>query len=584
MLREKPGGIDTGNGSLISRMGDDARGGGAGWEIYEKDQHFVVNLVPVSSAAKPDASPAPKADAPTHRGISVATKAAYPRGEWLHVFATYDGSRKASGVRIYVNGLPAETGWSSDVLEASASLRTDARMELGRRDDLEPLRETRYQDVRFYRRELTPDEVSRLPFEDVASEIVSRKPDPSQWTRDEAFVVADRWYLESVDPEARRLSSAVAAFSGALEALTKDGDPTLVAAERPTPAYADILKRGDYYSRVERVGPATPHFLPPPPAGAPLDRRGLAEWLLSPSQPLFPRVTVNRMWQEVFGTGLVETAGDFGVMGSKPSHPELLDWLAVRFRESGWDVKGMYRLLVTSATYRQSAAVTPELLLRDPGNRLLARGPRFRMDAEMLRDSALSVSGLLVERIGGPSVRPYQPAGLWEEVAMPESNTRTYVQDHGDGLYRRSVYTFWKRGSMPPTMEAFDAPSRESACTRRVRTNTPLQAFVTMNDPQWLEAARHLAQNAVHSSPEAGARLDFMAARALSRPLDPREREILLRSFDRFRASFGEPGADPGSFLSVGESPVDTSVRPQELAAWTLVASQFLNLDEFLTK
>ncbi len=588
MLREKPGNIATGDGSLLSRMGDEARAGGAGWEIYQKDLHFVVNLVPSPEAAPPAPAkavePGSKQEAPPTRGLSVATRDAYSRDEWLHVFFTYDGSRQASGIKIYVNGAPVETATRADALSATASLHTDAAMQLGRRDDFEPMRETRFQDVRFYRRALEPAEVARLPFEDVAAEVVAAKPDPAQWTRDEAFVVADRWYLGEVDPVSRKLAAAVSAHTAALEALTKDGDPSLVAVERPSPAYADILRRGDYYSRVERVGPSTPHFLPPPPAGAPLDRRGLADWLVSPAQPLFPRVTVNRMWQEVFGTGLVETAGDFGVMGSRPSHPELLDWLAVRFRESGWDVKGLYRLLVTSATYRQSASVTQEGLARDPANRLLSRGPRLRMDAEMLRDSALSVSGLLVEKIGGPSVKPYQPPGLWEEVAMPESNTKTYVPDKGEGLYRRSVYTFWKRGSMPPSMEAFDAPSRESACTRRVRTNTPLQAFVTMNDPQWLEAARHLAEHALHASPRQEERLSYMARMALSRPLDPREAAVLKKSLERFGAEFGARPADARQFLAVGDSPADPSLDPSELAAWTVAASQFLNLDEFLTK
>lgn len=588
MLREKPGYITTGDGALLARMGDDKQSGGAGWEIYKKGQRFIVNLVPPpepedTKAGAPAEAPRPGEEKPA-RGLSVATRDDYPRGQWLHVFFTYDGSRRASGVKIYVNGSPVETYAQADSLKPKQSIRTGASMQLGRRDDYEPMRETRYQDVRFYRRALAEDEVARLPFDDVAAEIVARQPDPSRWTRDEAFVVVDRWYLGRVDAEARRLADAVTAHTGALEALTQGGTPTLIAEERPTPAYADILRRGDYYSRVERVGPSTPHFLPPPPAGAPLDRRGLADWLLSPEQPLFSRVTVNRMWQEVFGTGLVETAGDFGVMGSKPSHPELLDYLAVRFRESGWDVKGFYRMLVTSATYRQSARVTPELLAGDPGNRLLARGPRLRMDAEMLRDSALAVSGLLVERLGGPSSKPYQPPGLWEEVAMPESNTKTYVPDHGEGLYRRSVYTFWKRGSMPPSMEAFDAPSRESACTRRVRTNTPLQAFVTMNDPQWLEAARHLAEHAMHQSPEREARLAYMARAALGRPLAPRESAVFGRSIEYFGTRFQAEPAAARSVLAVGESPADPALKPEELAAWTLAASQFLNLDEFLTK
>jgi len=599
MLRMKPGNGDTGDGSLLSRMGDDKSRDGAGWEIYQEKQHFIVNLVPAREAASPSAAPEAvrpppvdkdaedndgKAAGKPKRGISVATRDTYPRDEWRHVFFTYDGSRHADGVKIYVNGAPVETEVVLDKLTDSASIRTEAAMQLGRRDDFQPMRETRFQDVRFYRRALPPEEVVRLPFEDVAAEIVARQPDPSKWSGDEAFVVTDRWFLGGVDPEAKKLAAAVAEHTAALDALTKDGDPTLIAVERPTPAYADILKRGDYYSRIERVGPGTPHFLPPPPAGAPEDRRGLAEWLLAPEQPLFARVTVNRMWQEIFGTGLVETSGDFGIMGTKPSHPELLDWLAVRFRESGWDVKQFYRLLVTSGAYRQSSAASPESLAQDPNNRLLSRGPRFRMDAEMLRDSALAVSGLLVEKIGGPPAKPYQPAGLWEEVAMPESNTRVYVADHGDGLYRRSVYTFRKRVSMPPSMEAFDAQSRETVCPRRVRTDTPLQAFVTMNDPQWFESARVLAQHALRAESDTDGRLDFMARTTLSRGLMPREVAVFQRSMGEFRASFGPNPQAAREILTVGESPVDPALPPAELAEWTMVASQFLNLDEFLTK
>jgi mono/diheme cytochrome c family protein len=585
-LRAKPGGgarTGTGSGSLLSRMGDDKRKGGAGWEIYQDGGQFIVNLVAApGEAAVPAETGARKAAA--KRGLTVATRAAYPRDEWLHVFFTYDGSRQAAGVKIYVNGKPVETDARLDALAATDSIRTDATMHLGRRDDFEPMRETRFQDVRFYRRALAPEEIARLPFEDVAAEIVARQPDPAKWTTDERFVVVDKFFLGEADADTVKLAAAVAGHDAAFDALTRGGDATLIAVEKPVPAYADILKRGDYFSRVERVGPGTPHFLPPLPAGAPANRRGLAEWLLAPTQPLFARVAVNRMWQEMFGRGLVETAGDFGVMGARPSHPELLDWLAVEFRTGGWDVKKFYRLLVTSATYRQSAAVTPDRLAKDPTNRLLSRGPRFRMDAEMLRDGALAVSGLLVEKIGGPSVKPYQPPGLWEEVAMPESNTKTYVPDKGEGLYRRSLYTFWKRGSMPPGMETFDATSREVVCTRRARTNTPLQAFVTMNDPQWVEAARKLAERAVRAEPTALARIDFLARTTLSRPLEPAETAIVAGLVDRFRAHFKAEPAAAKEILAVGDSPADPTLAPAELAEWTMVASQFLNLDEFLTK
>jgi mono/diheme cytochrome c family protein len=618
MLRAKPGGgvkAGTGSGTLLSRMGDAKRKGGAGWEIYQEATQFTINLVaavdepaPVAgeksidsevaalaaaaSDAKP-AAPAPstkkmaaaaKAAAATKRFVSVTTKATYTRDEWLHVFFTYDGSRKAAGVKVYVNGKLAEVDVKSDTLAAKDTIRTDAPLHLGRREDFNPMRETRYQDIRFYRRALAADEVARLQYEDVAAEIVARQPDPKKWTTDETFVAGERYFLGEVDTEARELAASVAAHDAAVEALTKDGTPSLIALEKTTPAYSDILKRGDYYARTERVPPTTPHFLKGIPAGTIPNRLALADWLLSPDQPLLNRVTVNRMWQEVFGRGLVESAGDFGIMGDRPSHPELLDWLAVELRENGWDMKKLYRLLVTSSTYKQAATVTPDRLAKDLSNRLLARGPRFRMDGEMLRDSALATSGLLVEKLGGPSVKPYQPPGLWEEVAMPESNTRVYVADKGEGLYRRSVYTFWKRASMPPSMETFDATSREVVCTRRTRSNTPLQAFVTMNDPQWFEAARKLAERAIHAAPAAEGRLDFLARTTLARPLVERERSVLAKNVEKFRARFSSDAEAAKSLLTVGASPVDSTLNPSELAQWTMVASQFLNLDEFLTK
>ena len=616
MLRAKPGGgikAGTGNGALMARMGDEKRKGGAGWDIFHDSLQIVVNLVPdttpaittnqpvatagetakdpaapVAAVAPASAvTPALASAVPVKRGIQVVTRVGqFVRDDWVHVFVTYDGSKKASGVKIYLNGKVAETEVKLDTLAPGDSMRTDAAMHLGRRDDYLPMRETRYQDVRFYRRALATDEVSRLPFEDVASEIVARESDPGKWSTDGRFVALEKFFLGEKDAPTMTLASAVAAHDIALEALTREGTATLIAREKPTPAYADILKRGDYYARGERVEPAVPHFLPPLPNDAPANRRGLAEWLLMPEQPLMGRVTVNRIWQELFGRGLVESAGDFGIMGDRPSHPELLDWLAVELRESGWDVKRFYRLIVTSATYRQTASVTPERLAKDPTNKWLSRGPRFRMDGEMLRDNALMASGLLVEKIGGPPTKPYHPPGIWEEVAMPESNTKTYVQDKGDGLYRRSVYTFWKRASPPAGFETFDATSREVVCTRRARTNTPLQAFVTMNDPQWVEAARKLAERALKAAPSTKARLAFLAEATLGRVLVDKEVAVLTRSLDTFHQKFAtaEAGEDVRALLAVGETKSDESLALSELAAWMMVASQFLNLDEFLTK
>ncbi|SVC05115.1 uncharacterized protein METZ01_LOCUS257969, partial [marine metagenome] len=273
---------------------------------------------------------------------------------------------------------------------------------------------------------------------------------------------------------------------------------TLVMQERETPRGSYVLYRGEYTQRRQQVEPATPSVLPAMGEDASENRLGLARWLVSPGHPLTSRVTVNRFWQQLFGTGLVETSEDFGSQGQRPSHPELLDWLAIEFIDSGWDIKRLMKLMLTSATYRQSSQVKREVLALDPENRLLSRGPRFRLDAEMLRDQALSVSGLLRGDIGGPSVKPPQPDGLWYAVAITGSNTARFVKDEGaEKVHRRSLYTFWKRTSPPPQMNILDAPSREACTVRRERTNTPLQALMLMNDPQYVEAARAFAERVI---------------------------------------------------------------------------------------
>ena len=312
---------------------------------------------------------------------------------------------------------------------------------------------------------------------------------------------------------------------------------------------------------------------------------GLALWLVSSENPLLARVTVNRFWQELFGTGLVKTTEDFGIMGETPVNPELLDWLAVDFRESGWDVKRFYKQVVMSQSYRQDARVTPEKLEKDPQNRLVSRGPRFRMDAEMVRDYALAVSGLLVPKVGGASVKPYQPEGVWEAVAMPESNTKRYERDSGDALYRRSLYTFWKRAAPPASMEIFNAPSREVSCTRRERTNTPLQALTTLNDPQFIEAARRLAEMAwTEASGNPHRAVERVSERLLLRPLTPEEQGMVRRSFDEFSDFYrGRPDA-ADQLMGIGELKPSGGVPTPALAALTLVANQLFNLDEVLNK
>jgi hypothetical protein len=392
------------------------------------------------------------------------------------------------------------------------------------------------------------------------------------------------FYFANVDESAKAIHSQIQQLDAQLDKLSEGGDISIVAQEKPSIAYADVLTRGVYTARKERVEANTPHFLPPLPAGVPHNRLALANWTVSPENPLTARVTVNRMWNELFGAGLVETTEDFGIMGQRPSHPQLLDWLAVEFRESGWNIKHMYKLMVMSAAYRQSAASTPQQLARDPKNLLLAHGPRFRMDAEMLRDIALQSSGLLVNKIGGPSVKPYQPANVWESVGYPTSDTTIYKQEHGDALYRRSLYTYWKRMAMPPDMESFDAPTRDTACTRRQRTDTPLQALVTMNDVQWVEASRALAQRLIEQDKQPEQRIQDLSDLVLSHDPTPQMAGVLERSLDQMEKHYTADPAAARDLIAEGEKPRDPRIPPPELAAWTMVVSEVFNLDETLNK
>jgi len=313
---------------------------------------------------------------------------------------------------------------------------------------------------------------------------------------------------------------------------------------------------------------------------------GLAKWLVHPDHPLTARVTINRFWQQVFGTGIVKTAEDFGSQGERPSHPQLLDWLATELIESGWDIKQMMRLLVSSDTYKQKTKVTPMKLEKDPENRFYARGPRFRLDAEMIRDQALAVSGLLYKKIGGPSVKPPQPDGLWNAVAYTDSNTARFVSDTGkEKVHRRSLYTFWKRTAPPPQMAVMDAPSREVCTVRRERTNTPLQALMLMNDPQFVEAARAFAERVIK---EGGTtiqeKLVFAFELATARPPDASELIILEENLQKHLHQFESDSEAGMQLIRIGESEADDSIEVVELAAWTMIANLILNLDEVLTK
>ena len=512
--------------------------------------------------------------------------AALAPGGWRHVLVSFDTTAlRSRTVEVFVDGKMVVNSSVSAFLPTDIrpgeGLRLGARAGVGTWEGITGGR-VWAQDLRVSRRGYLAADLKE--FTDELEAFAALEVVPAQRTPAHRRSLR-RHYLAAVDGPTLAIAARLRPLLAEADGLRARGGLTLVMEEKKdSEPFAHILNRGEYSQPGEKVGANTPAVLPPLPEGAPRNRLGLARWLVDPANPLPARVTMNRLWQHLFGTGLVESAGDFGVTGARPSHPELLDWLARRFIDSGWDHRAMTRLLVTSATYRQSAAVTPALLERDPGNRLLARGPRFRLDAEQIRDQALAASGLLVSRLGGPPVRPYQPEGIWEEVAMKESTTRYYQADTGEGLYRRSLYTLWKRTAPPPAMDILNAPSREVACVRRDRTNTPLQALVTLNDPLFIEASRQLAARALAGANAFDGRLDAVTLPLLARRLAPEERGIVRRTFEAALARYTREPAAAAALLAVGSSPAPAGASAPELAAWTLVASQVFNLDESLCK
>ena len=413
---------------------------------------------------------------------------------------------------------------------------------------------------------------------EVAAAIVREQITP------EDRVLVRSWWRENVWSEGRTLRDATIEDQTMIASIEQAAPTTLVAAERSEMRPAYILNRGEYDQPGERVERNVPAFLPPLAEAWPRNRLGLAQWLVSDEHPLTARVLVNRVWQHHFGVGFVRTAEDFGMQGEWPSHPELLDWLAVWFRDSGWDRKALHRLIVTSEAYRRRTHVTEEMRRIDPENRLLARGPRHRLDAEVIRDLALSVSGLLVDQLGGEPVRPYQPPGVWESIAYSGSNTANYESQMGDALYRRSLYTFWKRTAPPPNMKLFDAPDRETCVVRRERTNTPLAALVLMNDEQFVEAARRLGARMWQAAPEHKARIEYGFALAVGRSPDAHETKLLLELFQEEHMRFSKDAPAATALLSVGSSEPVEGIPLADHAAFAIIGSVLLNLDETITK
>jgi hypothetical protein len=512
-------------------------------------------------------------------GLKVATKQPIPRDGWHHLALTYDGTKMAAGVKVYVDGQPQSLDVAKDTLHGTA--RTEQPLRLGLRQTSLPF-VGKLDDVQFFGLALAPADAADLAAGKPVRLVADLLDVPAEQRTADQQARIRQFYLTALDREYGRLKAELAATVKQLGDLEQAAPAVMILQELPQPRETHLLRRGQYDQPGDKVLPGVPAVLPPLPPGK-ADRLALARWLVDPAHPLTARVAVNRWWQAYFGTGLVKTVEDFGTTGELPSHPELLDYLATELIRSGWDVRAMQRLIVLSATYRQSSRVTAAQYERDPENRLLGRGPRYRLPAETVRDNALAVSGLLVPTLGGPSVKPYQPPGLWEDVTVERRGK--YVADTGPGLYRRSLYVFWKRTCPPPGLSTFDAPNREVCVARRAVTNTPLQALVLMNDPTYVEAARKLAERAItEGGATAEGRLAYACRCALARPPAPDEVRILLgirqAALDRFRA---DPEA-ARQLLAVGQAPIRPGLDAAEVAAWTAVAGTILNLDEAISK
>jgi mono/diheme cytochrome c family protein len=549
-------------GALIARM--DESNDFRGWDVWMENGAVGMHLINKWPG----------------NALKAVSQKRLTENQWHHVAITYDGSSKIEGLKIFINGVQSGTNVQSRAL--SDSIKTTVPFTIGKRSATSPTTGAQLQDIRLYNSALDHATIQTVG-EGMRRSYLLAKDARTEAEENDLY----EWYLRSIDAEYGQLLTAANQLTTEKEMLRRRGTVAHVMHETNKEAMAHILVRGDYDKRGEAVKPTTPAVFPPMGDDLPKNRLGFAQWLLKPEHPLTARVTVNRFWQEVFGRGLVGSSGDFGITGELPSHPELLDYMAVSFRENGWNIKEFFRTIVTSSTYRQSAAISPERAAIDPTNALLGRGPRFRMDAEMIRDTALSTSGLLVGKIGGPSVKPYQPAGVWEAVAMPESNTRNYVADKGENLFRRSLYTFLKRAAPPPNMEVFNATAREVCTIKRERTNTPLQALVTLNDTQFVEAARILAEKTLldpaHQSDNL-TRIQSIAEKLLSRPFRVEEVQVVQSSLNELVTYYQGNPDDAARLLSVGDTRSSDKVNANELAAWTMLVNQLMNLDEVLTK
>lgn len=558
---------------LLSRTAPDR--GGRGWQVFWEDRGIFIELI----EQNPD------------KRLKTGLTRRIPAGAAGHFAIVYDGSGHSNGIRLYHNGTLINSRFQNTWLDTLSDDFTlaDTPLKIGNPEGNTDGGDSASISELFLADRLYNDEEIKL-LANLPNLLKIEKTPADKRKKEDATMLREFLLTFSEGPYRDHLIE-LAALRTELQQIESISPTTLVMAEKTdTMPSAHLLLRGEYDQKADEIPAAFPAFLPVLDESLPRNRLGLAKWLVHPEHPLTARVTVNRIWQELFGVGLVKTAEDFGTQGENPSHPELLDFLAASFVGSGWDVKALYRQIVLSGTYRQSSVIPGDMAKRDPENRLLARGPRFRLDAEVIRDQALHVSGLLDETMGGKSVRPYQPGGIWEAVGYSNSNTQTFFQDYGPTAEnRRSIYTFWKRTAHAPNLAIFDAPNRESCIMRRERTNTPLQALVMMNDPQFVRAARYLAKRVIEEADDRDARLDLMATLLRGHAFTAEERQVVVNSFDQFRNIY-ESDAEAAAKLLIDEANAAFSILPEEtpsvpeFAAWTMVANQLLNLDESLNK
>jgi len=522
--------------------------------------------------------------------IAVITKDSIKTNAWQHLAMTWDGSGYAKGLKLFLNGKPLVLEIEVDNLESSILYYGKDKknwggmraLGIGRRFD-ETMSDAIADECRVFERELSLLEIEKLYGE------VNNTPDPlqeilakdrlSEYDTEQLF----QYYIKNESKRYAKKLEALEVVRGKQTEISTAQQEVMITKERKFPRKTFILDRGVYDSPTKEVQPGTPDYILPYPDDYPKDRNGLVKWLFNPENPLPDRVMVNRYWQMIFGKGLVVSAADFGNQGDLPTHPQLLDWLAVDFRESSYDLKRLFKMMVMSATYQQSSISTPELRELDPNNLLLARAPAYRMTAEMVRDNALKASGLLNNSIGGPSVKPYQPPGLWKQLAT--RNATKYVQDTGDKLYRRSMYTVWKRTSPPPSMINFDASERNFCTVKRQKTSTPLQSLVLLNDPQFVEASRFVAERMLkEGGNELETQINYGFKLLTGRAADQGEINVLARLFQTELDAFNNGESNALAMLNVGEKPRDKNLAINQHAAMTMVANTLMNFDETVFK